>query len=716
MENTVANIIGIGLLSPAGVDAETSWQALLRGERSLCPLRLFEAASRADLPVAEVHGLELEEEVPRTHGLALAAARQALADAAELLPAAPDAVVLGGTTGGIPTTERLIRDGIEDASRYRWHGAGTVADFVAAEIGCVGSTLTVATACSSGAVALKIALELIRSGQAETVLAGGVDALCRLTLHGFSMLKVVDQRGARPLDAERAGMTVGEGAAMLVLRGSAQPLTGARAVLRGGGLSCDAFHPSSPQPEGLGALAAMKRALADAGLSAAELDGVHLHGTGTKDNDASESKALRALFGEEVQLPPHSSIKGAFGHAVGAAGAVGAVISTLSLRDGVIPPNVGCERVDSALGLDPTLQPCPVADMGAIMANSFGFGGNNAALVITRSDEVREALSPSRPVTQFAVVDAACVSGAGLSDASLERLAQPGATLAGKLDPKAVVEKLPLRRVRRLKRLSRIALALAAELGEIEGAAVDSIMTGTAWGALSETHDFLERLFESGETSSSPTDFVGSVHNAVGGQLAMWFDARGANVTTTRGARSFADALRLATLFSPRDGGRTLVVGVDEHHDVLTPRLSPASREQVPADGGGALLLEPAGETESALSLQPFFYGSRLSPSEPAGAVAELASALVDAAAGAVSQVWYGLPDEEEAMFGGQLPELESAFSGARFRDYRALVGHFAAAPALATALAARSLLATPGGPIVVIELGRQLNAYLLTR
>lgn len=719
-------IVGIGLATPAGLGVDRAVEALRAGERRLGPPTLFavpavDPATGLAPPVAEVAGFEPDGAAPRTHALALVAAEEALRRAGASGP--PDAVVLGGTTGGMPATEVLVRDAVADPASYRWHGAGTPAEHVARQVGCTGPALTVATACSSGAVALEVALELLRQGRARTVLAGGVDALCRLTYHGFNMLKVIDPRGARPLDAERAGMTVGEGAAMLLLQAAPAPPARAVAELVGGGLSCDAYHPSSPHPEGLGALAAMRAALDDAGLKPGDVGYVHLHGTGTTDNDAAEARGLRALFGASP-LPPHSSIKGAFGHAVGAAGAIGAAVSALAIERGFVPGNVGCSRLDPALDLAPALSSTPAPGLEVAMANAFGFGGNNAVLVVAAPTRARRPPAAARGADRLAVLAASAVTGAGFGPASLARLLdEAGGSAAGAIGEAELAAALPASaksRLRRVKRLTRLAMALAAQLGE--GGApppgIDAVVLGTCWGTLSETHDFLARLFESGERFSSPTDFVGTVHNSVAGHLAMWLGARGANVTVTTGASSFEDALGLAALLAPRAGEvARLVVGVDEAHPVLTPRFDPgAVIAGAPlADGGGALLLAAAGADDARVTVRP---APRLGAGAP-----RAVEAAIEALGGAarlrdeLGAVWYGVAGDAP----GQLEALLAALDpGVATIDYRARLGAYPTAAAAATALAALALadpatrarpVAGGGRSILVVGLGEKVTA-----
>ncbi|MBI5487879.1 MAG: beta-ketoacyl synthase chain length factor [Deltaproteobacteria bacterium] len=609
-----AFVVGLGALTAAGRGVGALRAALRSGVRPLRPPSRLSVPAEFRLPGGEVPDFDEPAGLPRTHALAREAAREALRGRAT----PPDAVVLGVTTGGIGTTERLFAAGEREPARYALHGAGTVAELVARDAGCTGPALTVATACSSGAVALAIALELLRSGRSRSVLAGGVDGLCRLTWHGFRLLQLVDPRGTRPLDADRSGLTVAEGAGMVLLVGAAEPPEDALAELRGAGLTCDAHHPTQPLPGGEGARRAIVRALADAGIDPADVGYVNLHGTGTTDNDAAEAAAVRAVW---PAPPPVSSTKGITGHPLAAAGAVEAVVAVLALREGLLPPNVGLGMVDPALGLDPLREPVDRFPR-VVVSNSFGFGGNNAVLVFERADERSSGLavgtegSPSRnraaavpvPVPRDAtrawkggvleVLGAACLSGAGGTEATLAAF-RAGASCAGTAADEVLTAGLPPRVVRRIRRLPRMALALSEAARDAAGAtgAPRSVFFGTAWGPLSETHEFLAALFASGDRFASPTDFVGSVHNAPAGGLAIRHGASGPNVTATAGDASFEQALFLASLFARGEDEPILAGGADEFHPVLSPLVAPTEAGSAAADGGGLLVLRRANGT-----------------------------------------------------------------------------------------------------------------------
>lgn len=672
-------ITGMGVMSPLGKGLREHYDSLKKNRSGIKPLTLFPLSEGNRHPAGEITGFEWDRSVPRTHGLALAAAKEALSGRNIV----PDAVIIGTTTGGMALTEELLRKGEKRPDCYRYHSTSSVAEYLAGKLGCPGLIITVTTACSSGSAAIKLALELLRTGGAGRVLAGGADSLCRLTYYGFNSLQLIDPEGARPLDRSRRGMSVAEGSAMLLLEASDTVPDGAVAEVLGGGLSCDAHHPATPHPEGAGARKAMGRALEDAGTEAADIDYINLHGTGTKDNDLAEAAAIRALFGEAV--PPLSSIKGGTGHSLAAAGAIEAVVSAMGIRDGFIPGNTGCVEPDPDLRLNPVLETV-AKRIGTVLSNSFGFGGNNACLMLG-DPAVPRKTRPHGTAAAFEILGGACVTGAGDLARTIAYLRE-GKKCGGTLPLADISKNLPAREVRRLKRLPRLALALALDARNAAAQDPAAIFFGTAWGPLSETCDFLTKLYESDEQFTSPTDFVGSVHNAPAGQVAIWLKATGANMTATGGDYSFEQSLFAASLAA--DSGETLLVmGADEHHEGLSPLFDGSVRSaSAPADGGGALILnktdKPAGPSITPLFFENYAAGP--------GAIASLVRSL--GGAGAINEtcaaVFAGMPGAEKETCQKQLDEFlkTTGFTGPVI-DYRALLGEFGTATAAAAAVAA---------------------------
>ena len=279
------------------------------------------------------------------------------------------------------------------------------------------------------------------------------------------------------------------------------------AEVLGGGLSCDAHHPAAPHPEGRGAYDAMTAALSDAGLPPLSIDYVNLHGTGTKENDLSEAVALRRIFKES--LPPVSSVKGCFGHSLAASGVIEAVVAALCIREGFMPANVGWRHRDEAIGFCPLEAPRS-QPVGKVLSNSFGFGGQQRPCWCWGPPRPCRRPPPAPAWRTLQVRSYACLTGAGGTAATLEQFFK-GASCKGTLAAERLTEGLPPRSVRRMKRLPRIALGLAARtLRRIEGVGpISDVYFGTAWGALSETHDFLDKLYATQEFFTSPIDFVG---------------------------------------------------------------------------------------------------------------------------------------------------------------------------------------------------------------
>jgi len=673
------HIIGMGIVTALGIGRAPNSEALLKNLTGIGPLSLIPTAAGRPLPVGEVACPDGGDDLPRTHQLARLTAEQAMADA----KGAPDAVVLGVTTGGLLTTESLLKQKARDPQLYCRHATGSVAEDIARKYGCHGPALTVSTACSSGAAALKIALEMIRSGSARRVLAGGADSLCRLTYHGFNALQLIDPEGARPLDAERRGMSVGEGAAMLLL--AANEPDRAVAEILGGGLSCDAYHPAAPHPQGEGALAAMQAALVDAGISPSDIDYVNLHGTGTIDNDISEARAIHALFGSKK--PVLSSVKGACGHTLAAAGAIEAVLSAVCISDGMVPANTGCRHPDPELKLVPLLQPVR-KQVDTVLSNSFGFGGNNAALVLGACGKhTRKTIQ--KDAQPMAILGHTCITGIGRTRTTMDRLAL-GKGCAGILNSAEIAANLSPAQVRRLKRFPRLVLSLAVDAHKSAGehGTPGAVFLGTGWGALSETADFLERLFETDEQFPSPTDFIGSVHNAAAGQIAMQFKATGANLTMTGGDYSFEQALTVAGLMSGDELDGFLVLAADENHPKLSRLFDPSVAEAAcPADGGGALYLK-RGVHASAPTIRPLFFESSQNNSN---VLHNLSKAIgkqrsFDERYGVILA---GLPAGCRRTAAIQLKTLldMTGFSGVVI-DYRKFTGEFASASAVAVVMA----------------------------
>lgn len=301
-------------------------------------------------------------------------------------------VFLGTSTSGILQTELAYRrrDPVTGALPadfiYRTtHNTFSVADFTRHYFGLTGPAAVVSSACSSSAKVFSSARRMMAAGLIDAAVVGGVDSLCLTTLYGFNSLGLISEQACRPFDAQRNGISIGEAASFALLERTPEHpqenLSADAVLLLGIGESSDAYHMSSPHPEGLGARMAMQDALKMAGLKPSEIDYINLHGTATPSNDAAEGKAVAAVFGSST---PCSSTKGATGHTLGAAGGVEAVICALALQHGLLPAGLNTRQLDPALDLDYVLdnREQPVA---RVLSNSFGFGGTNCSLIFGRA-------------------------------------------------------------------------------------------------------------------------------------------------------------------------------------------------------------------------------------------------------------------------------------------------------------------------------------------
>ncbi len=313
----------------------------------------------------------------------------AVRTAVERYGAARVGVFVGTSTAGILQTELAYRrrDPVTGALpadfNYRGtHSTFSVADFTRNYFNLTGPAVVVSSACSSSAKVFSSARRMLAAGLIDAAVVGGVDSLCLTTLYGFNSLGLLSEQACRPFDENRNGISIGEAAAFALLERLPDHLDADAVLLLGVGESSDAYHISSPHPEGLGARMAMKDALDMAGLHPSEIDYINLHGTATQSNDDAEGKAVLALFGSDT---PCSSTKGATGHTLGAAGGLEAVICALALQNDLLPAGLNTEHTDPRLSLNYLMnnREQPVA---RVLSNSFGFGGTNCSLVFGRAN------------------------------------------------------------------------------------------------------------------------------------------------------------------------------------------------------------------------------------------------------------------------------------------------------------------------------------------
>lgn len=393
-------ITGAGIVSAIGLDKSETLESLLHRRTGIGPMHYLSSMHR-EFPVGEVKlddgelcirlGITPGTPTIRTALLGMTALGEALDEArltAEILPRV--AFVSGTTVGGMDRSECFYPDFLANDSRNEYiamHDCGASTELIADHFGRFGFVATPSTACSSALNALVLGANLIRNGLFDIVVAGGSECLTKFHLNGFNALMILDREPCRPFDATRAGLNLGEGAAYVVLERASSARSrgvGARAVLDGCANCCDAFHQTASSPDGEGAFLAMRGALEDAGLRPELIDYVNAHGTGTPNNDASESAALLRLFGDRV--PPVSSTKSFTGHTTSASGAIETVICLLALQHQFLPVNLNWST-PMPDGIRPVVESRPLRAIDHVLCNSFGFGGNDSSLVLSKHQE-----------------------------------------------------------------------------------------------------------------------------------------------------------------------------------------------------------------------------------------------------------------------------------------------------------------------------------------
>ncbi len=396
-------ITGMGIICATAQDAAEFHAALWEGRRGIREVTLFDVSGYPSQVAAQIEGydplsfFEKRElrRLSRADQFVLIAAREAFADA-DLRPEMCDrgriGVCLGAGAGGMLSAEAYHRQFL-DGERPRPSLLlpfipSYATDRLAERYDLHGPRTTITTACSSAATSIAYGADLIHAYEAEVMVCGGGEALSELTFGGFCSLKVVDPLPCRPFDARRQGLSLGEGAAVLILEERERALArGAKAYgeLLGYSIGGEAFHITAPEETGREEARIMREALQDAGIEAHEVDYINAHGTGTILNDQVETAAIKEVWGEESYQVPVSSTKSMIGHCLGAAGGMEAVASLLAIEGGFLPPTTGFERGDEVCDLDYV----PVArEVGAniVLSNSFAFGGNCTALIFRRKD------------------------------------------------------------------------------------------------------------------------------------------------------------------------------------------------------------------------------------------------------------------------------------------------------------------------------------------
>lgn len=562
-------ITGAGIVSAIGLNKQEVLHSLLAEKSGIGEMRHLQSTHH-ELPVGEVDlsneqmkamlSLPADKLVSRTALLGMLAVGQAVEEARVRKQATLRIWLVSGTTvGGMDMTERYFSqlDKIENREVLDIHDCGSCTRQMAEHFDLFDEMTTLSTACSSAANAILLGARMIQAGEADIVVAGGTEALSKFHLNGFNSLMILDKDRCRPFDATRAGLNLGEGAAFVVLESeqlARQRGVAPLAYLTGYGNACDAFHQTASSANGEGAYLAMKQALEMARLSPADIHYVNAHGTGTPNNDESESVALKRVFGDRI--PRISSTKSFTGHTTSASGSIETVISILAMQHHFVPANLGWKN-QMPEGITPSSGERNVF-MEHVLCNSFGFGGNDTALLLSSSPS-------NEPIdTTF------------LPKSAVRLLAKVEITLEEELaEIRNFVKPMEARRMGKLMKSSLLSSLKALKEAGIE--VPDAIVTGTSFGCLENSEVLLKQLETEGEEMLKPTCFMQSTHNTMSSNIAIKTKCHGYNVTYTQGGQSLDWAVRDAEWLLRSGACKRVLVGC---HDETTPLFSALMKQK----------------------------------------------------------------------------------------------------------------------------------------
>lgn len=565
-------ITGLGIICAIGNNCQQVLDSLVNKKTGVGMMKYLQSCHK-ELPVGEVElsddelktllGLPVESLYSRTTLLGAVAVRQAMADAglsADMLVGKKIVLISGTTVGGMDVTERLLHD-MRDALQHsspvthhptpidyiKRHDCGSTTNEIAQICGLDCEVCTISTACSSAINSIIVGCEMLRSGEADIVIAGGSEALSKFHLNGFNTLHILDTEVCRPFDATRVGLNLGEGAGFVVLQ---KDEANAKAYIGGYGNKCDAFHQTASSDDGEGAYLAMREALESSGIDKSQIDYINAHGTGTPNNDPSESVALKRIFGNDIPLV--SSTKGFTGHTTSASGSIETVICVLAMQNNFVPVSYGFSHVDEAC-IHPFVGDDKQHRMDFVICNSFGFGGNDSSLLLMRDANTHHPAPIIHHPAQEIVAD--------ITIDSMEQLA----------DYKEYISPKEGRRMGKLMKAATLTSLMALREAGIE--CPDAIITATANGMLETSERFLVDMVDNGEETLSPTLFMQSTHNTIGSAIAIRTKCHGYNITYTQGKDSMKWALRDAERLIRMGKAKIVLVGCHNESSPLFQRF-----------------------------------------------------------------------------------------------------------------------------------------------
>ncbi len=576
-------VTGLGLVCGLGNDVDTCWRNALNGKTGIDDVKSVNTencyarkGAEVDLPNGELS----DENYDRSSLLCIKATAEALDDAGLELSKEDSrriGVILGSCVGGAASIDKYyteeINGGKGDPQDIWKMSASAIANNVAKHFALNGTTANIVNACAAGTMSIAYACDLIRAGKADVFAAGGTDSFSSLAFSGFHALHALDADSCSPFNRS-SGITLGEGSGVLIVESYEHAKArGAKIYcdVLGSGVSSDAHHITAPRPDGMGQMAAIRRAMENSALKPQDIDYINAHGTGTAKNDEAEFLSLHTLFDESDNLSV-SSTKSMTGHCLGAAGSIEAVFSVKSVCDNVIPPTIGYSEEDlktlkeKAGKLDFVPNQKREKAVTHVMSNSFAFGGNNASIIFSKVP----AELPEKKVDERIFV-----TGIGkLLGEKTENEAEGLRAQFGSADFKAHGVKMAF--FRKLDRFSQLQLLSGVSALENAGITVDEtnennigIVIGTADGPLKEIADFQINAIKNGTEKGSAFAFPNTVYNAAGGYLSIFSDIRGYNATVANGIQAGLQSICYAVdVIRCGEADTMLAAGTDENTDI----------------------------------------------------------------------------------------------------------------------------------------------------
>jgi 3-oxoacyl-[acyl-carrier-protein] synthase II len=625
-------VAGVGAVTALGSSATQLWEGVKAGRVAITPVQSLPMESyitrlggevREMIPAHHTYQHPVDHKEP-TIDFALAAAEEALQTSTlrfDQVPAERWGLVVGTCMGGLQSARKwymsLLHGQTADRRLLSLITPQALAETIGGAFGLQGPLLSLSTACAAGANAIGYAAEIIRSGRADIMLAGGSDALVDILFAGFHCLESLSPAPAAPYSYQRSGLSLGEGSGMVVVvredlaRRFATPIL---AEVLGYGLSADGYHPTAPDPVGQGAARAITAALAAAGIKPAQVSYINGHGTGTAKNDPAETKAIRLALQDAADHVAVSSTKSMIGHLLGAAGAVEAIVTIKALQEQIAPPTANYSQADPDCDLDYVPNVARPLSMEVALSNNFAFGGNNASLVLGRTErDQAHHLYPAPHRERVVITGMATLTAQGCDIETVWHNLRAGHSYAQreqnvwvgrvKLDPAPF---LTARERRRMDRQgifsivsSRIALQDAGIAINAEKRDRMGILFGTGLGPLESLENFCRPLFLEGTRAANPAIFPNTVFNAAAGLVAMHTHLVGPTSTITTGHAAGASALCYGyDLVASGQADSMLCLAVDTLTDSIIHGYRDsgllAKEEHGSLNGGGFMLAEGA--------------------------------------------------------------------------------------------------------------------------